>query len=361
MSRLSSSTSTTALRQLSRSTLFHHNHALQIMPTQHQLPIRLFTSLFSRPTLSNTQLAHSNTTTPSSTPPTRTSTAASVSSADTGKGSVANLFANIRSGEPLEGTITVSIDGAVYNVAPRDPNHAWTLPHAQWNDIYVQQVKYTHFVNKDWMDTLALYTIKTIRFNFDWMSGYVFGTLTPYKAITRIVFLETVAGIPGSIGSILRHLASLRRMKRDGGWIQTLMQEAENERMHLLTALEVQQPGPAMKACVWVTQGIFFNFFWTAYLISPKFCHRLVGYLEEEAVVTYTHILNEIDRPNSPLSVWKTTPAPPFAIAYWGLHPQATLRDVMAHIRADEAHHRDVNHRLAGLNKDDLNPYRNEV
>ena len=35
------------------------------------------------------------------------------------------------------------------------------------------------------------------------------------KALDRITFLETVAGVPGSIGATLRHLASLRRMKRD--------------------------------------------------------------------------------------------------------------------------------------------------
>jgi len=28
--------------------------------------------------------------------------------------------------------------------------------------------------------------------------------------------------------------------------------------------------------------------FWVAYMISPRFCHRFVGYLEEEAVKTYT-------------------------------------------------------------------------
>ena len=65
------------------------------------------------------------------------------------------------------------------------------------------------------------------------MSGYSFGKLTESKALTRIVFLETVAGVPGSVASTLRHLASLRRMKRDGGWINSLMSEAENERMHV--------------------------------------------------------------------------------------------------------------------------------
>ncbi len=40
-----------------------------------------------------------------------------------------------------------------------------------------------------------------------------------------------------------RHLRSLRKMSRDHGWIHTLLEEAENERMHLLTFLNVKEPG----------------------------------------------------------------------------------------------------------------------
>jgi threonyl-tRNA synthetase len=50
-----------------------------------------------------------------------------------------------------------------------------------------------------------------------------------------------------------------------------LQEEAENERMHLLTALQLKQPGKLFKAAVWVTQGIFFNFFFAAYLVSPRY------------------------------------------------------------------------------------------
>lgn len=42
--------------------------------------------------------------------------------------------------------------------------------------------------------------------------------------------LEAVAGVPGFTAAMLRHLRSLRLMKRDGGFINTLLQEAENER-----------------------------------------------------------------------------------------------------------------------------------
>lgn len=54
---------------------------------------------------------------------------------------------------------------------------------------------------------------------------------------------------------MVRHLKSLRRMTRDHGWIHTLLEEAENERMHLLTALELRRPGPLFKMAVLGTQG----------------------------------------------------------------------------------------------------------
>ena len=35
--------------------------------------------------------------------------------------------------------------------------------------------------------------------------------------------LETVAGVPGMVGAMTRHFHSLRRMRRDHGWIHTLL------------------------------------------------------------------------------------------------------------------------------------------
>ena len=45
-----------------------------------------------------------------------------------------------------------------------------------------------------------------------------------------------------------------------------------------------------------------------AYMISPRFCHRFVGYLEEEAVHTYSTILDHIE--HGELKEWAKTPAP---------------------------------------------------
>lgn len=149
------------------------------------------------------------------------------------------------------------------------------------------------------------------------------------------------------VAGMLRHMRSLRRMERDHGWIHTLLEEAENERMHLLTFLELYEAGKPLRAAVLVTQGVFFNAFFFAYLVSPRFCHRFVGYLEEEAVITYTRILSEIDEGK----LFCDTPCPEFAKAYWRLPPNATFRDFIAVVRADEAGHRLVNHTFADMHE----------
>jgi ubiquinol oxidase len=164
----------------------------------------------------------------------------------------------------------------------------------------------------------------------------------------RAVVLETVAAVPGMVGATINHLHCLRRMCDDKGWIRTLMDEAENERMHLMTFIEISQPTLFERAVIIGVQWVFYCFFFALYLVSSKTAHRVVGYFEEEAVISYTHYLAEIDEGRS-----ENVPAPDLAKRYWGLPADARLRDVVLVVRADEAHHRDVNHgfanELAGL------------
>ncbi|MFB9145933.1 alternative oxidase [Halomonas alkalicola] len=158
----------------------------------------------------------------------------------------------------------------------------------------------------------------------------------------RAVVLETVAAVPGMVGGTLQHLRSLRRLKDDDGWIRTLLDEAENERMHLMTFIEVAQPTRLERALIVLAQGVFYNLFFLLYLCSSRTAHRVVGYLEEEAVISYTEYLEGIDS-----GKYENIPAPQIAIDYWKLPADARLREVVAAVRADEADHRDVNHDFA--------------
>jgi ubiquinol oxidase len=158
----------------------------------------------------------------------------------------------------------------------------------------------------------------------------------------RAVVLETVAAVPGMVGATINHLTCLRRMCDDRGWIKTLMDEAENERMHLMTFVEIAKPTLFERLVIIGVQWVFYVFFFLLYLLSPKTAHRIVGYFEEEAVISYTFYLAEVDEGRSP-----NVAAPALAKNYWGLSEDATLRDVILVVRADEAHHRDVNHGYA--------------
>eukprot|EP00808_Paulinella_micropora_P011907 g38170.t1 len=215
-------------------------------------------------------------------------------------------------------------------------------------------VEKTHKKPEDFIDRVALFGVKAVRFYFDIFSGYAFGPITKPKLLRRVIFLETVAGVPGMVAGSLRHLRSLRRVQRDHGWIHTLLSEAENERMHMLCFEQIKKPGPLFKVFIALAQGIFWNVFFLAYMLSPKLCHRFVGYLEEEAVHTYSEAIKAIDSGAIP---WSKEPAPEMAKKYWKLGENATMRDMVLAVRADEAHHRDVNHVFGDIDMDDVNPF----
>ena len=183
-------------------------------------------------------------------------------------------------------------------------------------------------------DRFALALTKLLRFIADTFFARRYGH--------RAVVLETIAAVPGMVGGALQHLRALRRMESDGGWIHTLLDEAENERMHLMTIIHIAKPSRLERLLILVAQGVFYNLFFLLYLISSKTAHRVVGYFEEEAVYSYTEYLKAIDD-----GTIANVAAPQIAIDYWKLASDARLRDVIMAIRADEAHHRDVNHGFA--------------
>jgi ubiquinol oxidase len=191
-----------------------------------------------------------------------------------------------------------------------------------------------HHSPKGVSDRVAYGFTKALRFCADTFFAKRYGH--------RAIVLETVAAVPGMVGATINHLKCLRRICDDKGWIRTLMDEAENERMHLMTFIEVAKPTLFERLVIIAVQWVFYVAFFGLYLISSKTAHRIVGYFEEEAVLSYTLYLKEIDEGRS-----KNVPAPGIAKRYWNLPEGSTLRDIVLVVRADEAHHRDVNHGFA--------------
>jgi hypothetical protein len=174
----------------------------------------------------------------------------------------------------------------------------------------------------------------------------------------RLIVLESVAGVPGFIAAAFRHFRSLRRLQRDYGWINTLLEEAENERMHLLICMKMFKAGFITRTLVLAAQVTMTPFLATVYLLNPKAMHRFVGYLEETACFTYKRIINCIRTEGTKLNEsWSELPAPPIAVGYYHLPEGAMWVDALEQMFADETNHRDVNHTFATMRDDDPNPF----
>ena len=201
-------------------------------------------------------------------------------------------------------------------------------------DLNSNQSTQVHLHPECFSDSVALFITRSLRFFADTFFKKRYGH--------RAVVLETIAAVPGMVGGMLAHFKSLRKMIDDGDFIKELLEEADNERMHLMTFIAIAKPSAFERFIIMAGQFIFGAFYTILYIFFKRTAHRMVGYFEEEAVFSYTEYLYEIDSGKI-----ANTPAPEIAINYWGLDKNANLREVIEVIRDDEAGHRDRNHAIA--------------
>ena len=189
-------------------------------------------------------------------------------------------------------------------------------------------------------DWFALFMTKFFRFFADTFFAKRFGH--------RAVVLETIAGVPGMVAGMWIHLKSLRQMKTGyGPMIRELLDEAENERMHLMFFIEVAQPNFLERLLVIFAQSIFWFFYFFLYVFFPRTAHRMIHYFEDEAVKSYSEYLSLVQK-----GVIENINAPKIAIEYYNLDNDAKLSDMIIRVREDEMRHSEKN--LMYSTSDDL-------
>ena len=112
---------------------------------------------------------------------------------------------------------------------------------------------HAHHVPNNIPDRIALRVVKTMRFFADRFFAKRYGH--------RAVVLETVAAVPGMVGGLLQHLSAIRHIRDDQGWIKELIDEADNERMHLMTFIQIAQPSRFERGLIMVAQAVFYNLY----------------------------------------------------------------------------------------------------
>ncbi len=158
----------------------------------------------------------------------------------------------------------------------------------------------------------------------------------------QVIVLETIAAVPAMVAASLLHLKCLRQLIDDRGWVRTFMDEAENQRAHLMAFVAIARPSWGERLLIVLGQGIFYNTYFLLSLVSARTAHRLAGYLAERSVQGYSAYLARIES-----GELENRAAPENAVAYWNLPPGAQVSDMIIAMREDEAIHRDIHHAFA--------------
>jgi len=229
-------------------------------------------------------------------------------------------------------------EGDVSNKMGRQQNHIWSREELQdkletYKDVHTP-VEFSDHV----MHAIMYYGLYH---PFNFITGYKEINPSPRSIEWRLIILESFAGVPGFVAAGFRHFRSLRLLQKDYGWIGTLLEEAENERMHLLVCMKMFKASWLTRTLALGAQVGLTPFLMAVYMIKPKALHRFVGYLEQTACKTYHNIITHVETPGTELhAAWAHLDAPAIAKGYWHLAPDAKWVDALKCMYADEANHR---------------------
>ena len=89
----------------------------------------------------------------------------------------------------------------------------------------------------------------------------------------RAIVLETVAAVPGMVSGVFMHFKSLRSMQMGyGPKLREMLAEAENERMHLMTFIQIVKPSKFERLLVILAQFIFIFFYSNFFILFYPIC-----------------------------------------------------------------------------------------
>ena len=105
-----------------------------------------------------------------------------------------------------------------------DPNN-YMMYHEIYSEKELNSVKITHKKFESWHDRVAYAAVRTLRFFFDTFTGYIHESgsdngkenhrskniMTEKQWLRRLIFLESIAGVPGMVAGMSRHMKSLRK------------------------------------------------------------------------------------------------------------------------------------------------------
>jgi len=92
----------------------------------------------------------------------------------------------------------------------------YMMHHEIYSEKELNAIEITHKKFETWHDRVAYAAVRTLRVFFDTFTGYIHGSttssMTEPQWLRRFIFLESIAGVPGMVGGMSRHMKSLRKL-----------------------------------------------------------------------------------------------------------------------------------------------------
>ncbi|ORC90372.1 GTPase activating protein of Rab-like GTPase [Trypanosoma theileri] len=180
----------------------------------------------------------------------------------------------------------------------------------------LEREQLTHFPPERLNDYCCIYLVKLLR----WCSDKLFRE----RYLHRATMLKTIAPVAPFSGALVMYLRMMFKKKSPvsitgkGGYadeVRGLLAQAESHASHSHFLMCVSEITYIERVAVLFLQSIHFTIFMILFLLYPRMAFRLLGYLGEESVVIWTHMINDID-----LGKVSERMVPKEAIDYWGLH-----------------------------------------
>jgi ubiquinol oxidase len=160
------------------------------------------------------------------------------------------------------------------------------------------------------------------------------------------VLKETMAILPpltAAAGLLLEAGRSGKHRVEDDARIHDLLETAKAHRARLLAFRRILPATTAERLAISFAQVVLGPIYWMLYQVFPRFSHRMVAYMNEFNITAYQKYMEQLRS-----GAVENVIAPIYAVEHWHLPASARLTDLVEAIQADEAHHRDANHALAG-------------
>ncbi|EAN97989.1 hypothetical protein C3747_33g208 [Trypanosoma cruzi] len=187
----------------------------------------------------------------------------------------------------------------------------------------------THSPPQRFSDHCCIYLVKLLR----WCADKLFRE----RYLHRATMLKVIAPAPPLAGAMISHLRMILK-KENPAYIpgkgdfatetRGLLAQAESHASHIRILMLLTEITYVERVAAVFLQAIHFAIFAFLFLLSPRVAFRLMGYLGEESVVIWTHMINDID-------FGKVTERalPQDAIEYWGLHKLKYTRASAADVK----------------------------